>query len=106
MGASQSLYPLCQNFIFGEKNNRKHQKLMHLKQPSKEIEALKITIKEMEAHHLNEVNAVCEFIEKSVKAQMRQSELASPCVRACLNCVNIFTRYNRIMFNSPTSHIT
>ena len=40
----------------------------------KELEVLKITIKEMEARHLNEMNAVRVELAKSVQAQMRQSE--------------------------------
>ena len=40
----------------------------------KELEVLKITIKEMEARHLNEMNAVRMELGKSVQAQMRQSE--------------------------------
>ena len=39
-----------------------------------ELEVLKITIKEMEARHLNEMNAVRMELGKIVQAQMRQSE--------------------------------
>ena len=34
----------------------------------------------MEAHHLNEMNAVRDELEKSVKAQMRQSEHLEKCL--------------------------
>ena len=78
-GVPISLPPLPKLY-FRRKEQPKASKDAAVAKLQKEIEALKITIKEMEAHHLNEMNAVREELEKSVNAQMKQSEHLEKCL--------------------------
>ena len=73
-GVPISLPPLPKLY-FRRKEQPKASKDAAVAKLQKEIEALKITIKEMEAHHLNEMNTVREELN-----QMRQSEHLEKCL--------------------------